>query len=249
MHRTALLFTVLLFTVPGLQAQRVTLVGVVRDSLTGNPLQGVTVWVPQQALATRSSRTGGFTLSGVEAGQSEILFRQVGYHVGSIAFELTAGPATTVDLGAVALVPIPTELSPLVVTGEEPNDWLRSVGFYHRSQFETGTFFTQADIAEQNPTLTSDLFRRVPGFRVFADGSIASTRGIPSISQAYGMCEVDYYIDGLHVMVPDVDIVIPTSISAMEIYRGAASIPPRFRRSTNPKCGVVAIWTRDGGEP
>lgn len=249
MHRNALLFTVLLFTVPGLQAQRVTLVGVVRDSLTGSPIQGVTVWVPQQALATRSSSTGGFTLQGVEAGQFEILFRQVGYRVGSMALELTVERSTTVDLGVVGMVPIATELSPLVVTGEEPNDRLRQVGFYRRRRLEAGTFFTQADIAKENPTLTSDLFRRIPGFRVFTDGSVASTRGIPSISRGFGMCEVDYYIDGLHMMAPDVDVVIPTSISAMEIYRGAASIPPLFRRSNNPKCGVVAIWTRDGGEP
>ncbi len=249
MHRTTLLFTVLLFTVPGLQAQRVTLLGVVRDSLTGNPIQGVTVWVPQQGLATSSSSTGGFTLEGVEAGHSELLFRQVGYHVGSMALELTVERSATVDLGAVAMVPIATELIPLVVTGEEPNPKLRQVGFYHRRRSEAGTFFTQADIAKENPTLTSDLFRRIPGFRVFTDGSIASARGIPSISGGFSMCEVDYYIDGLHVMAPDVDVVIPTSISAMEIYRGAASIPPLFRRSGNPKCGVVAIWTRDGGEP
>ncbi len=249
MPRNALLFTVLVFTVPGLQAQRVTLVGVVRDSLTGSAIQGVTVWVPQQALATRSSSRGEFTLPGVEAGQFEILFRQVGYRVGSITFELTVARSATVDLGAVAMVPIATELSPLIVTGEEPNDRLRKVGFYHRRRLEAGTFFTQADIAKANPTLTSDLFRRIPGFRIFTDGSIASARGIPSISRGFGLCEVDYYIDGLHMMAPDVDVVIPTSISAMEIYRGSPSIPPLFRRSGNPKCGVVAIWTRDGGEP
>jgi len=247
MHKTALFFAVLLFTVPGLQAQQVTLVGVVRDSLTGNPIQGVTIWVPQQALATSSSSTGRFTLEGVEAGQSEILFRQVGYRVGSITFELTVTQSSTVDLGALSMVPIATELSPLVVTGKEPNLKLRQVGFYHRRRFEAGTFFTQADIAKANPARTSDLFRRVPGFRIFTDGSIASARGIPSISRGFGMCEVDYYIDGLHVMAPDVDVVIPTSISAMEIYRGAASIPPLFRGSHNPKCGVVAIWTREGG--
>ncbi len=249
MHRTALLFTVLFFTVPGLQAQWVTLVGVIRDSLTGNPIQGVTVWIPQQALTTRSSSTGGFTLEGVEAGQFEILFRQVGYRVGSITFELTVPRSATVDLGAVAMVPIATELSPLVVTGEEPNDRLRRVGFYNRRRLEAGTFFTRAEIAKANPTRTSDLFRLIPGFRIFTDGSIASTRGIPSISRGFGMCEVDYYIDGLHMMAPDVDVVIPTSISAMEIYRGAASIPPLFRGSHNPKCGVVAIWTREGREP
>ena len=246
MHRTAPLFTALLFTMPGLQAQQVTLVGVVRDSLTGNPLQGVTVWVPRQELATRSSSTGGFALPGVEAGESEIFFRQVGYHVGSIAFELTGGPSTTVDLGAVALVPIPTELNPLVVAAEEPNERLRRVGFYHRRQFEAGSFFTQEDIAKHNPARTSDLFRRIPGFRVFNDGSITSTRGIRSISEAFTTCGVEYYIDGIHVKAPDVDVVAPTSISAMEIYRGSASIPPLFRRSTNPRCGVVAIWTRDG---
>ena len=249
MRRNALLFTVLLFTVQGLQAQRVTLVGVVRDSLTGSPIQGVTVWVPQQALATRSSSTGEFILQGVDAGQFEILFRQVGYRVGSITFEFTAPRSATVDLGAIAMVPIATELSPLVVTGKEPNDRLRKVGFYDRRRLEAGTFFTQADIAKVKPTRTSDLFRRIPGFRIFTDGSIASTRGIPSISGGFSMCEVDYYIDGLHMMAPDVDVVIPTSISAMEIYRGAASIPPLFRRSNNPKCGVVVIWTRDGGAP
>ena len=39
--------------------------------------------------------------------------------------------------------------------------------------------------------------------------------------------------------------VNPSEIEAMEIYTGLGTIPGEF--NTGDVCGVIAIWTRDGG--
>jgi hypothetical protein len=92
--------------------------------------------------------------------------------------------------------------------------------------------------------------RRIPGFNVTAEGgtfSVSGGRGVPSISQGFSRCHIDYYIDGVHADGAIIDDVLPTSIAAMEVYSGSATIPPSFRVSGNPRCGVVVIWTKTGG--
>jgi hypothetical protein len=39
--------------------------------------------------------------------------------------------------------------------------------------------------------------------------------------------------------------VNPSEIEAMEVYTGPGTIPGEF--NTGDVCGVIAIWTRDGG--
>ena len=43
-----------------------------------------------------------------------------------------------------------------------------------------------------------------------------------------------------------VNLVHPSSVAAIEIYRGAAQVPATFSGS-DAKCGVIAIWTKGYG--
>jgi len=248
MRRTGLLFSCLLLaTLQPLAAQQATFVGVVADSLTGDPLAGAFVSVPGQDIIVVTGLNGRFSLAGISSGDVTLEIRRPGFRVGVVAFEITATRAVTVDLGTVALSPLVVELDPVVVEGAEVDLKLNRVGFFQRMSVEHGTFLTREEIARQNPRNTSELIRRMPGFRVATDGRVASRRGVPSINQEFASCDIDYYIDGVHADGSLVDDVLPNAIAAMEVYTGAATIPPAFRISGNPKCGVVVIWTRSGG--
>jgi hypothetical protein len=247
MHATALLPTlVALATVP-LDAQQAAFVGTVMDSATGLPLAGATVEVVEQGISATTDSSGRFRLDSIRGGNLTVRVRRLGYSPGTVELEFTVTRPITVDLGNFTVSPMATELDPVVVEAEELNARLHKVGFLRRRQTEMGTFFTREDIVQLNPAQTSELLRRVPGFRVHVGGYVSSTRGAPSIQDGFGRCGVQYYIDGVHANGSDLNTVIPRAIAGMEVYTGTASIPPKYRVSGNPKCGVVLIWTRGGG--
>ena len=248
MSRTVLfLTTLLLATTCPLFGQQATFVGVVTDSLTGETLAGAYVSVFGQDNTYVTGVNGRFELRGVGSGDVTLEIRRPGFQVGLVALEITVTRAVTVDLGTILLSPLVVELDPIVVEGTAVDQKLTRVGFSQRMSTEHGTFLTLEEIERRNPRNTSELIRRIPGFRVTNDGSATSRRGVPGISQGFSACAVEYYIDGVHADGSTLDDVLPNAIIAMEVYTGAATIPPAFRIAGNPKLGVVVIWTRTGG--
>ncbi len=250
MRRTGVFLTVfLLATSLPLFGQHATFVGVVTDSLTGVPLAGAFVLLVGNENTFVTGVDGRFSLAGVGSGDATVEIRRPGFRVGTVAFEITVTRAVTVDLGAVYLSPLVVELDPIVVEGTEIDRKLSRVGFFQRMGSEHGTFLTRQEIARRSPRNTSELVRRIPGFQVQTDGSVSSRRGVPGMNQAFSPCQIEYYIDGVHADGSMIDDVLPNAIAAMEVYTGAATIPPAFRISGNARCGVVVIWTRTGGTP
>jgi hypothetical protein len=249
MRRSALLATCLLsFASSGpLLAQRAAIYGTVRDSVSGNPVAGADVSLVGEGIGAVTTGNGHFELNGVRSGVHTIVVRRVGFQLGAAEFDITLTSSTRVDMGTIVLLPVAMELDPILVEAEAARQTLHMTGFFQRQRAETGTFITFEDIDVLSPQRTSELLRRIPGFRVARDGSAASARGVPSISSGFSSCMVNYYIDGVHSDAPNVDVLIPTSIAGIEIYTGAATTPPTFRVAGNAKCGVVAIWTKSGG--
>ena len=64
-------------------------------------------------------------------------------------------------------------------------------------------------------------------------------------------CPVQFYLDGVPYQPQQEGTlggeVQPSLIEALEIYRGAAEVPPELRRGRSD-CGVVVIWTRGGSD-
>ncbi len=248
MRRIGVLLTVfLLATYVPLFGQQATFVGIVTDSLTSDPLAGAFVSVVGQDLTVVTGMNGRFELRGIGSGGVIVEVRRPGFRAGMVEFEITVSRAVTVDLGTIVLSPLVVELDPVVVEGSEVDQKLSRAGFFHRMGSEHGTFLTTEEIEARNPVNTADLIRRIPGFRVTQGGSISGGRGVPSLSQGFSSCNIDYYIDGVHADGSVVDDVLPNAIAAMEVYTGSATIPPAFRISGNPRCGVVVIWTKTGG--
>jgi len=230
-----------------MRGQEATFVGVVSDSLTGEPLAGAYVSLVDHEQIVVTGINGRFELDGVRTGDVTVEIRRPGFRSGAVHFEITVTRAVTVDLGTIVLSPVVVELDPVVVEGTEVNRKLTRAGFFLRMGTEHGTFITQEEIERRNPRNTSELFRHIPGFRVSSSGLVISRRGIPRMSQWSEGCLIEYYVDGVHADGSIVDNVMPNAIAGMEVYTGSATIPPAFRISGNPRCGIVVIWTKTGG--
>ena len=108
----------------------------------------------------------------------------------------------------------------------------------HRKRNGFGTFLTEEDIERRRPFQTSDLFFMIAGFRVNGfglDAKVQSSRGVTSIT---GRCEANIVIDGMSGQ--DINLIHPSSIGAMEIYRAGQPAPVQYDRG----CGVIVIWSR-----
>lgn len=222
-------------------------IGTIRDSATQEPLSRSEITIVDRGLTTQSTTDGTFELAGVTTGQVTVFIRHLGYKVWSKSFHLSVDEPFRVDFGTVDLIPVgAVELEDIVVEGEEFRASRVMQGFLSRMRSEEGTFITYEDIEKTNPSRTSDLLRSVGGFSVSPDGVIESRRGAAGIS-SFAPCVASYFIDGVQAGPATLDIIMPQAIAGIEIYRGSASTPTMFRSLRNAKCGVVAVWTKDGG--
>jgi Carboxypeptidase regulatory-like domain/TonB-dependent Receptor Plug Domain len=248
MIRSLPLRGLLLLMIPvGAASQQATFLGTVTDSVTGLPLPGATVSFVESARASITDDAGSFTIAGIESGLHTILIRALGYEPWGMRMQVTVTDGMEVEIGHILLVPQSARiLDPIEVEGEAAHRSPGFTGFEHRMRTEEGTFITVEDIRRIAPQNTADLLKRVPGFRTLASGTVASTRGIPSMKDGFDLCSVDYFVDGVHTVMESVDNIMPNAIAGIEVYRGSASIPAAFRGPGNARCGVVAIWTLDG---
>lgn len=231
----------LLATVQPVYAQRVRVTGTVVDSASGTPLEGVQVRLIDMDISTLTDSDGSFQFFGVASGTHTFAARRLGYEPMAIRFELNAANTRQADLGVVRIAPRAIELDPLVVEAELVRDFPQMEGFFRRMRSEQGTFLTEADIQKKAPHETSDIVRRVPGFRTNEWGRLTSGRGSGGFRAD---CPVQVYVNGVKINAPTVDVVVPTTIIGMELYTGASTVPTIFRSGSNASCGVVAIWTR-----
>ena len=232
---------------PGLTAQHAAFVGVVTDSASGAPLPSVRVTLVELDRHVATDERGVFRLEEIHSGEHTVLVRHVGYEPWAIRLRVNVTEGMEIDLGPVILTQqAAVGLDPIRVEGEEYVNSAGWTAFLGRMRTEKGTFFTADDIRKSAPSRLSDFLRRVEGFRMSPSGDMASTRGIPSISEGFSACAVEYYIDGVHAAMGSVDNIVPSVVAGIEIYRGASSTPHMYRGIGNAKCGVVAIWTMDG---
>ena len=146
----------------------------------------------------------------------------------------------TVDSNFIALAHGVTLLSPVIVEASRVEQRLSDVGFISRAQALSGTFLTREDIVRQNPRNTAELLRRIPGFSVSSSGEVRAPRE--------NLCGgVEYFVDGVHADGSHVAFVLPSAVAGMEVYTSAAAVPIQYQIAANPRCGVILIWTVDGG--
>lgn len=239
--------------------------GVVVDLESGRPVEGAIVTAGETGVQALSDAQGRFLLRDVPPGRHALRFQHVAFGSVSEPVEVAAGRTLEVEA---RLVPRAFELEPIIVTALR--DWkLDRVGFYERKEWAEktgrGVFLTQKDL-EGRAGRIHGVFNGLPGItvqRFCGDGPckfLPVTRGAPARG-FWNMCPMDVFIDGtnarlfrfgaagrglgLDVRAGIDEVVAPSEVTAIEIYRSASELPAEFGGATEG-CGAVAIWTRAG---
>jgi hypothetical protein len=210
--------------------------GVVSDTL-GRPIRGAGILVEPQGAATRSDSAGAFALR-VAAGPAELIVRSIGY--GALRHDvLLVGGADQrfeIELPSVAVV-----LDAFRVESRTPYlppgapAYLDD--FYRRQATGLGRYFTREDI--QRFGTVAAMLTSIPGVRTSTNAT-QQLNGVRMARCGVGINDqVAWFVDGRPVV--DVPEVADFEIVAIEVYRGASTMPPE---AIGNVCGAVYLWLR-----
>lgn len=226
------------------QAQKGKVTGVVRDS-TGAPVPQADVSIPSAHLLTRTDTGGAFVLARVDAGQTELSVRRLGFAPLSVQLEVKANATDSliVVMAAQAL-----ELAGVEITEQTKRRLLEIEDFYRRrAKGIGGTFYTREDIEARHASRLSDVLREAPGVRfVRARGGGSGIR-FDSPANFRRDCVPQYFVDGQRVTNIEIDDLSARDIEGIELYAGPSTTPTQFQQSAITSCGTVVIWTRVPG--
>jgi TonB-dependent SusC/RagA subfamily outer membrane receptor len=249
---TALVITLALLTTRAGAQQTNTVRGRVTDAQTGAPIAAAQVSLSGTTIGTSTGAEGGFTLSGVPAGNRDLLVRRIGYVPKTTRIAVSANISDLV----IALQPSPTSLEQVVVTGSATATTVRALG--------TSVAVVGSSEISQARSVTVDqaLQGKVAGAQITQNsgnpgggGLSVRLRGTGSIISG---AEPLYIVDGVIVdnnsdqlinfgartnvqnRLADLD---PNDIERIEIVRGAAAAALYGSRANN---GVVQIFTKRG---
>jgi hypothetical protein len=254
MHVLTCLFSavVLLGAATPLAAQ-VRLYGRVADERTGASIDGARVTL----LDERGRRIGAQT---VEAdGEFEFFVKRHGrhfIHAARLGYRENTSPALRLGEHSLLRVELRLDpdavlLAPLEVMARAQSRTSPVLANYEaRLRAGIGTFVTRQEIERLRPSRITDVLATLPGVHLQSSGGAGHSRTV-YMSRAVN-CAAQVFIDGflmnrLAGAVSVDDLVSPASVEGIEVYRGMATVPAEFV-TPQARCGVVAIWTRRGGD-
>ena len=256
------------FAPPSAQAQSAALTG--RVLAGGQPIALAEVGVVDGYVTVASGRDGRYLLHGIGPGRTVVFARAIGYRWATAVLVLTAGDTLEhsfeLQPAAVTLPELTTEAK-----WAKPGRLAHTTkydDFYRRRKLGLGTFLTRDQIDRANAIRSFELLRGVAGVKV-----TWNPPGVPGTEVRFSRCtefppRISVWLDGAKLMyrppppLPDdwgglkwradawgawvelFDVVRPSDIEAIEVFRGVAQIPAEF---LDDSCAAVAIWTRDGG--
>lgn len=185
---------------------------------------------------------GSFAIEELSPGTYEFTVRRLGFEPAHASLKVD-DPDAQADL-TIRLTPLPLQLDPVTVVGEEASPVLQMQGFYERRAMGFGHFITREDIEYRRTNLVSELFQLIPGFRI---GRGAGCKSL--------------FLDGLYVGPTDMDMLESLlsvgDIEGIEVYTGPSQMPARFNvlgecpgppgrpsRRGRPGQPVIVVWTR-----
>jgi hypothetical protein len=224
--------------------------GVVTDTLL-QPLGAADVSVVGIGARVVTGENGRFRMLQVPAGQYLLVVRRIGFAPTSGIIEVA--PADTLRL-AYTLLRSANLIDTVRIRDRRIT--MRMLDFERRRQEGVGQFVTQEEIERRGSLQTSDFLRYMRGVQVsvnttqaFGGTQVYSRRegGGFDANQQQQYCPMQVYLDG--IILPayfNLDLLPPPKqVAGIEVYSGAATVPPMFS-GPDRRCGVVAIWTRDG---
>jgi TonB family protein len=217
---------------------RGTISGIVRDS-SGAGIAGAEVSVAGTGLRAHTNSQGEFRLTNVPAGAVSVGVRRLGFVPAVASIVIAANETAAIS---VMVAPLAQSLAAIIVRGDRRfEDYGRLAGFYQRrSRSSGGHFITREQIDQRNPAQLTDLFRNVPGARIYSStfNSVVRFRGM--------RCAPLVWLDGFPATAAefDLDALDPYVVEGIEVYLGVATVPPEFRWVRGGgSCGAIVIWT------
>lgn len=226
-----------------------TIDGIVTDT-TLRPLNAADVSVVGVGARVVTSENGRFRILQVPPGQYLLVVRRIGYAPTSGIIQVPGD-----DTLRLSYTLARSENMLDTVRVRERRVSMRMLGFEQRRLQGQGQFITQEDLERRGSPAVKDALRNVRGLQVseltneqFA-GAVALSRreGGSFNGGSSGACPMQIVLDG--IILPgnfNLDLLpSPKQIAGIEVYAGPATIPPQFGGGDR-RCGLVAVWTRDG---
>lgn len=224
--------------------------GLVTDTLM-RPLGSADVSVVGTGARVVTGENGRFRMLQVPPGQYLLVVRRIGYAPTSGIIDVPEKDTLRLSY---ALLRSNNLLDTVQVRGSRIT--MRMLDFEKRRQQGQGQFITQEEIERRGSLQTSDFMRYMRGIEVsqvttqaFAGTQVYSRRegGGFTDGQQQQYCTLQVILDG--IILPrnfNLDLLPPPKqVAGIEVYTGAATVPPQFG-GVDRRCGVVAVWTRDG---
>jgi Carboxypeptidase regulatory-like domain/TonB-dependent Receptor Plug Domain len=223
---------------------RTSLVGMIRDS-SGRAIGGVEIWLRGSDLYTVTNDAGGFRIPNTPVGAVKVTVRRLGYEQATVDLTLREGQT---DSLVVALTAVVATLPGVLVEDEAMTRSKRLLaGFWDRRSQGFGHYYTRAEIEKRNAHDFVDIVRMTPSLSVVNQNG----RKVIRFSRSMGIkgdCPPQYWVDGMRLENATPDEFPPSDIEGIELYSGAATIPPqfapKFQTVRQQTCGVIVIWTR-----
>jgi hypothetical protein len=233
-----LLVSVRVPLLPG-QAQPDTLariVGTVRSSINGLPINGVMVAVRGARAFAVSDSSGAFTIAGLPSGRQtiRILYRD------SLSYEqevkLKRGKTLTLS---VLLDVSAVELSPIVVVARSIRAERSLVGFYDRRKWGWGRYYTATDLDRRGAQLPRQLLSESGVLEQCRIGGC-----VPYVLDAGRPCVLSVFLDGMRMPSDQLDFVRLDELAAVEVYKHQMDVPVELGWDARRGCGAVLMWSR-----
>jgi hypothetical protein len=231
----------------------------VTDDVDESPIRNAVISLLNDGKSVRADDAGVIMTAVAHAGPNVFTIRRLGYRPITTTLNVPAHDTLRVH---VIMSAAPAGLDTVSVTAPSTASPFSSFEA-RRLRSSGGHFITREQIDSQQPKQTLDLLRSMPGFRVVRPSNgyplLESTRGKTSPG-AMGMlgselqgsvpCHprigVDGAVYGVDFPINDIE---PSTIYGIEIYGGAATLPPEYITgvAVGGSCGLIMIWTRTGG--
>ena len=231
---------------PAQQHTRGVVSGIVKDD-TGQPISDVQVASLGSTTMVRTDSAGQFMVS-LRAGPADLTFRRLAFAPIVLMMQVFPNDTSNVE---VTLTVVAHTLTGQIVLADPVHRRILTE-FESRRKLGFGHFITRAEIARRDPSELSDMVRLVPGTNLIL-GENGRVR-LRFARTAGRDCPPEYYVDGIMAPGLNIDDTPPGDVEGVELYAGAASIPPQYNRVySTSNCGVILIWTRipgnDAGKP
>jgi hypothetical protein len=217
------------------QHNRSGIAGVVRDSL-GRPVPLAKIFVPDAKETAVTDDSGRFDLRGLPGGANDVTITKIGFAPTSFTATL---PADSVVVVAILLHRVQV-LATVNVSAARVQQALTRAGFFERQHAGWGTFLTPETVDSMADRLLtpSGFLRDVRGIDLRC-GRL-TCRPVARNARCLRL-----FVDGAsYGSAADIDEMgfTPASISAIEVYDHAATVPIEFQRSDG--CAAVVLWTK-----